>query len=105
MSTVTLPWNDGSGQSLEVTFSGTGNGTISLVSPRNSTGITRTLTLTVSVVGDSSISHTVTVTQKSGDRFITFGGAPLSTSDNKEFLVVDPIPPEESGSDDNESEE
>lgn len=91
MSVVTLPWNDGSGQSLEVTFSGHGNGTISLVSPRNRTGVTRTLVLTVSAVGDSDLSYKVTVTQRAGDRFITVDGQQFITSDDKEFLVTDPL--------------
>jgi len=95
MSTITLPWNDGSGQSLEVTFSGTGNGTISLSSPGNSTGVTRTLTLTVSVVGNSSVACTVTVTQRSGDRFLVVNGSPLRTNDDKTFFVADPPEAEE----------
>lgn len=86
MSTLTLPWNDGSGQSLEVTFSGRGNDTIKLNSPRNSTGNNRSLSLTVSMIGHSQVIQTVVVTQVAGEEFFVTEGQ-FVDSNNEDFLV------------------
>ena len=86
MSTLILPWNDGSGQSLEITFSGKGNDTIKLSSPRNNTGNNRSLNLTVSMIGYSQVSKTVVVTQVAGEEFFVTEGQFIDK--NKEDFLV-----------------
>jgi len=62
MATVTLPWNDGSGQFLTATFSGSGNGIITLSTPSNAGSNPRSLTLNIHTL-DNLISRSVVVTQ------------------------------------------
>lgn len=62
MATVTIPWNDGSGN-ITVTYGGYGDGTIVVTSDDNNLHTNRSKTITIKTTDGSNISRTVTVEQ------------------------------------------
>ena len=66
--TIEIPWNDGSGQSIQVTYLETeeGKGRLNFLSPSNQTNSVRQKVLDMKVPNSSGVFIQITLTQKVG---------------------------------------
>ena len=86
MATTTKQWTSGSG-AVTISYTGSGDGTITVSSDENNLYTSRSMTLTVATTGDT-ISRQVTVSQGMREpNFITSDGKWVVTSDDK-YLTV-----------------
>ena len=86
MATVTKQWSTGTG-SVTLTYTGQGNGTISVVSDPNDLYVSRSMTITVATT-IGGVSTQVTITQAACEpNFKDADGKWFMTSDDKYFNV------------------
>lgn len=62
MATISIAWNDGSGDYITLTYTGRGNGTITASSPANN-GAARSKVITIETTQGGLVTQNVTVTQ------------------------------------------
>lgn len=71
MASLIKTWTSGSG-SLNITYTGSKDGDITITSSANDLTVSRSMTLTVSAVGAKVVTFKVTQAAKSGDFNIDF---------------------------------
>lgn len=87
--TTRIPWNDGNGN-IVLTFTGHGNGTVTVESDTDNRGIERQQVLTLRTTGSNPVSVQVLVVQLSGQQYLTAQGIQLRTVDGKLLKVAPP---------------
>ena len=90
MATLTIPWSDGNGNII-LTYTGQGDGTVTVISDTDNLGDDRQQVLTFKTVGASPVTVQVTVVQPTGMKvLLDVNGNALRTSDGK-VLRVHPV--------------
>ena len=81
MASITIPWNDGNGNII-LTYTGQGDGTVTVRSSTNNLGQDRRQTITLKTTGANPATATVTIIQPTGMRVIvTANSHRLKTAD------------------------
>ena len=89
MATVQVPWTTGSGH-ITLTYTGQGNGTISVSSDPNDVYVERSQTVTVQTTAGGTVTKTLTVKQSAKvPNFLLYGGDYFITSDGDHFNVTE----------------
>lgn len=88
--TTRIPWNDGNGN-IVLTFTGQGNGTVTVESNTDNRGIERQQVLTFRTTGNNPVTVQVLVVQLSGQQYLTAQGIQLRTVDGKLLKVAPPL--------------
>lgn len=65
MATITIPWADGNGNVI-LTYTGQGDGTVTVQSDTDNLGDTRQMVLTLKTTGANPATATLTITQPTG---------------------------------------